>query len=302
LSNDVEFRKLGLLIIDEEQRFGVKQKEKLKKLRDNIDILSLSATPIPRTLYLTISGLRQVSQINTPPFGRMPINTHVMPYDESAIKDAIENEIKRGGQVYFLHNRIETIDKTLLNLKKILPEIKFDIAHGKLSEKSLINVMHRFKDKKFDVLIATTIIENGLDLKNVNTLIVDDATRLGLAQAHQIRGRIGRHTVPAYAYLMYPVRSSRVSDHKRTRDNGNDASATSDGVYQEKSLTEDGQKRLEALEKYSDLGSGYQLAMKDLEIRGAGNILGKKQSGMVNQIGLNLYCEILNEAIERLRI
>ncbi|MEK7453268.1 MAG: DEAD/DEAH box helicase [Patescibacteria group bacterium] len=273
LSNDVEFKKLGLLIIDEEQRFGVKQKEKLKKLRENIDILNLSATPIPRTLYLTVSGLRQISQINTPPFGRMPINTYVLCYDEDVIKKSLEDEIKIGGQAYFLHNRIETIDKTLLNLKKILPNMKFDIAHGKLSEKALRDVMHRFKNKKFDVLVATTIIENGLDLKNVNTLIVDDATKLGLSQAHQIRGRIGRHTVPAYAYLM----------------------------YQEKSLTEDGKKRLEALEKYSDLGSGYQLAMKDLEIRGAGNILGKKQSGMVNQIGLNLYCEILNEAIERLK-
>ena len=273
LSKDIEFKKLGLLVIDEEQRFGVKQKEKLKKLRENVDILSLSATPIPRTLHLTISGLKQVSQINTPPFGRMPINTYVTGYDEDIIKKALEEEVKRDGQAYFLHNRIETIDKVLSNLKKLLPKVKFDIAHGQLGERSLRSVMQRFKNKEFDVLIATTIIENGLDIKNVNTLIVDDATKLGLAQAHQIRGRIGRHTKEAYAYMM----------------------------YQEKSLSEDGMKRLDALEKYSDLGSGYQLAMKDLEIRGAGNILGKKQSGTINQIGLNLYCEILNEAIERLR-
>ncbi len=266
-------KKLGLLVIDEEQRFGVKQKEKLKKLKENIDILSLSATPIPRTLHLALSGLKQVSQINTPPFGRMPINTNVLCYDKNIVKEAIKKEIERNGQVYFLHNKIETINKTMSDLKKLLPKIKFDIAHGRLSEKELRNVMQKFKNKKSDVLIATTIIENGLDLKNVNTLIVDDAARLGLSQAHQIRGRIGRHTVPAYAYLM----------------------------YQKNSLTEDGKKRLDALKKYSDLGSGYQLAMSDLQIRGAGNILGKKQSGTINQIGLNLYCEVLNDAIERLK-
>ncbi len=273
LSSDVQFKKLGLLIIDEEQRFGVKQKEKLRKFRESLDILSLSATPIPRTLYLSLSGLRQISTIDTPPFGRIPINTIVTEHNKTLIKEAIKKELKRKGQVYFLHNKIETIDKTFSDLKKLLPKAKFGIAHGGLSEHMLRSVMRNFKQGKFDILIATTIIENGLDIKNVNTLIVDDAARLGLSQAHQIRGRIGRHTKEAFAYFL----------------------------YREKSLTENGKKRLEALEKYSKIGSGYQLALKDLEIRGAGNILGKKQSGTINQIGLNLYCEMLNQAIEKLR-
>jgi len=273
LSSDVQFKKLGLLIIDEEQRFGVKQKEKLRKFRENLDVLSLSAAPIPRTLYLSLSGLRQISTIDTPPFGRIPINTIVTEYDKTLIKEAIKKELRRKGQVYFLHNRIETIDKTFSDLKKLLPKAKFGIAHGGLSEHMLRSVMRNFKQGKFDILIATTIIENGLDIKNVNTLIVDDAARLGLSQAHQIRGRIGRHTKEAFAYFL----------------------------YREKSLTENGKKRLEALEKYSKIGSGYQLALKDLEIRGAGNILGKKQSGTINQIGLNLYCEMLNNAVERLK-
>jgi transcription-repair coupling factor (superfamily II helicase) len=273
LSSDIIFQKLGLLIIDEEQRFGVKQKEKLKKFREELDVLSLSATPIPRTLYLSLSGLRQISTIDTPPFGRIPINTIVTEYDKKIIKAVIKKELARKGQVYFLHNRIETIDKTFSDLKKLLPKVSFNIAHGRLSEHTLRSVMKNFKEDKFDVLIATTIIENGLDIKNVNTLIVDDATRLGLSQAHQIRGRIGRHTQEAFAYFL----------------------------YRKKSLTENGKKRLEALEKYSKIGSGYQLALKDLEIRGAGNILGKKQSGTINQIGLNLYCEMLNQAIEKLR-
>lgn len=273
LSQDVEFKNIGLLVIDEEQRFGVKQKEKLKKLRETLDILSLSATPIPRTLYLAMSGIRQISLISTPPFGRIPIETISIPYQENIVKEAIGKELKRKGQVYFLHNRIETIEKALSNMKKIVPDARYCVAHGRLSEKILRNVMHKFKNHEYDVLIATTIIENGLDIKNVNTLIVDDATRLGLSQAHQIRGRIGRHTKKAHAYFM----------------------------YNEKSLTEDGKKRLEALEQFSDIGSGYQIAAKDLEIRGAGDILGKKQSGTINQIGLNLYCEILNQAIENLR-
>ncbi len=273
LSSDIEFKKLGLLIIDEEQRFGVKQKEKLKKLKESIDILSMSATPIPRTLHLSLSGIKNISQINTPPLGRMPIHTKVTPYNEAEVKSAIENELKRGGQVYFLHNKIETIQKTLLDLKKLVPKAKFKEIHGKLSEKELQDTMLRFKNKEFDVLVATTIIENGLDIKNVNTLIIDCAEILGLSQAHQIRGRIGRHTKKAYAYFM----------------------------FKEKSLTQNAKKRLEALEKYSQLGAGYELAMQDLQIRGAGNILGKNQSGTVNKIGLNLYCQMLSEVVERLR-
>ena len=272
LSRDIEFKNLGLLIIDEEQRFGVKQKEKLKKLRENIDVLSMSATPIPRTLYLAMSGLRHISAINTPPLGRQPIETFVLPYSKEIIKKAIAQELKRGGQVYFLHNRIETIEATKTMLAQLLHEIKLGTAHGRMGESQLRKVMQSFKKKEIDVLVSTTIIENGLDIKNANTLIVDDATRLGLAQAHQIRGRIGRAEKKSYAYFLHPV----------------------------KHLSEDAKKRLAALEEASELGSGYLIAQRDLEIRGAGNILGREQSGAINQVGLNLYCQILAEAVEKL--
>src|SRR3989344_891920 len=272
LSRDIEFKNLGLLIIDEEQRFGVKQKEKLKKLRENIDVLSMSATPIPRTLYLAMSGLRHISIINTPPPGRQPIETFVLPYSKEIIKKAIAQELKRGGQIYFLHNRIETIEATKTMLTQLLPEIKTATAHGRMGESQLRKVMRSFKKREIDVLVSTTIIENGLDIKNANTLIVDDATRLGLAQAHQIRGRIGRAERKSYAYFLHPA----------------------------KHLSEDAEKRLEALKEASELGSGYLIAQRDLEIRGAGNILGREQSGAINQVGLNLYCQILAEAVEKL--
>ena len=273
LSRDIEFKNLGLLIIDEEQRFGVKQKEKLKKLRENIDVLSMSATPIPRTLYLAMSGLRHISAINTPPLGRQPIETFVLPYSQDVIKKAIAQELKRGGQVYFLHNRIETIEATKTMLAQLLPETKLGTAHGRMGEDRLRKVMQSFKKKEIDVLVSTTIIENGLDIKNANTLIVDDAARLGLAQAHQIRGRIGRAEKKSYAYFLHPA----------------------------KHLSEDARKRLAALEEASELGSGYSIAQRDLEIRGAGNILGREQSGAINQVGLNLYCQILAEAVETLQ-
>lgn len=271
LSSDVEFKNLGLLIIDEEQRFGVKQKEKLKKMRETIDVLSLSATPIPRTLYLALSGLRRISVINTPPFGRIPIETFVLPYSKETIQKTIREELHRNGQTYFLHNKIETIERVKETLKELVPEARFETIHGRTPETRLRAVMQRFKNKQCDVLVSTTIIENGLDIKNANTLIVDDATRLGLAQAYQIRGRIGRAEKKAKAYFLYP----------------------------HKILSEDAKKRLEALEEATELGSGYFIAQKDLEIRGAGNILGKAQSGAVNQIGLNLYCQILAEAVEQ---
>src|SRR3989338_6148343 len=274
LSKDVDFKNLGMLIIDEEQRFGVRQKEKLKKFRENIDVLSLSATPIPRTLYLALSGMRAISTIATPPLGRQTIETFILPYNRDVIKKAIEYERARHGQVYFLHNKIETIEKVKETLKELVPKAKFEAVHGRTGEVRLRAVMHAFKEKKFDVLVATTIIENGLDIKNANTLIVDDATRLGLAQAYQIRGRIGRAEHKAHAYFLYPS----------------------------KVLSEDAKKRLEALQEATELGSGYFIAQRDLEIRGAGNILGKKQSGAVNAIGLNLYCQILNEAVEKLSI
>jgi transcription-repair coupling factor (superfamily II helicase) len=272
LSKDVEFKKLGLLVIDDEHKFGVKQKEKLKKLRVELDVLSLSATPIPRTLYLSLSGLREISLIQTPPSGRLPIKTFILPFSEKTIKEAIEKEIKRGGQVYYLHNRIENINSVKNFLEDLLPNAKFGIAHGRLNEKELVRVMEDFQNKKIDVLVATTIIEAGLDLPNVNTLIVADSTRLGLSQAYQIRGRIGRSNVQAFAYFLYPQR-----------------------------LTPLAKERLEALKEAEELGSGYKIALKDLELRGAGNILGKEQSGNINKVGLNLYCQMLAEAIEKLR-
>jgi transcription-repair coupling factor (superfamily II helicase) len=272
LSKDLEFKKLGLLIIDDEQRFGVKQKEKLKKMKAELDVLSLSATPIPRTLYLALSGLRSVSLIQTPPFGRLPIKTFILPWSEKIIQKAIEEEIKRKGQVYYLHNRIETIGAVKNLLEKLAPKAKIDIAHGRLSEKELIRVMADFQNRKIDVLVATTIIENGLDFPNVNTLIVADATKIGLAQAYQMRGRVGRSTIQAFAYFFFG-----------------------------RKLSEKARMRLDALKEAEELGSGYRIALKDLEIRGAGNILGKEQSGNINAVGLNLYSQILSEAIEKIK-
>jgi transcription-repair coupling factor (superfamily II helicase) len=272
LSKDVEFKKLGLLVIDDEHKFGVRQKEKLKKLRAQLDVLSLSATPIPRTLYLSLSGLREISLIQTPPPGRLPIKTFILPFSEKVIKEAIEKELKRGGQVYYLHNRIENINSVKNFLEGLLPNVKFGIAHGRLNEKELVKVMENFQNKKIDVLIATTIIEAGLDLPNVNTLIVADSTKLGLSQAYQIRGRIGRSNVRAFAYFLYP-----------------------------QGLTPLAKERLKALKEAEELGSGYKIALKDLELRGAGNILGKEQSGNINKVGLNLYCQMLAEAIEKLK-
>jgi len=272
LSKDVEFKNLGLLVIDDEQRFGVKQKEKLKKARATIDVLSLSATPIPRTLYLALSSLKNISLIQTPPADRLSVKTFIKPRSEPIIKEAIKKELKRKGQVYYLHNRVETIETVKKFLEELVPGIKIGIAHGRLREKELVRVMADFQNKKIDVLVATTIIENGLDLPNVNTLIVDDATRLGLAEAYQIRGRIGRSHIQAFAYFFY-------------------------GSH----LTEKAKMRLDALKEAEELGSGYKIALKDLEIRGAGNILGKEQSGNINRVGLNLYCQMLSEVILRLR-
>jgi len=273
LSKDIEFKNLGLLVIDDEQRFGVRQKEKLKKIRTQLDVLSLSATPIPRTLYLSLSSLKDISLIQLPPLGRLPIKTFVLPWSEKTIKKAIANEVKRAGQVYYLHNRVETIEMVKKFLERLLPKIKFGISHGRLREKEIIKVMADFQNKKIDVLIATTIIENGLDLANANTLIVDDATRLGLAEAYQIRGRVGRSRQQAFSYFFFG-----------------------------KHLSEKAKMRLDTLKEAEELGSGYKIALKDLEIRGAGNILGKEQSGNINKIGLNLYCQILSEAIEKLKI
>ena len=297
LSRDVEFKKLGLLIIDDEQRFGVKQKEKLKKMRAELDVLSLSATPIPRTLYLALSGLRSVSLIQTPPFGRLPIKTSILPWSEKIIKKAVENEIKRKGQIYYLHNRIETIETVKNLLEKLVPKAKIGIAHGRLPEKELIKVMTDFQNKKIDVLLATTIIENGLDFPNVNTLIVADATRLGLAEAYQIRGRVGRSNVQAFAYFLFPP---KFSEEKFKRTGGKNLL---EKVYpvRKSEISKGAKMRLNALKEAEELGSGYKIALKDLEIRGAGNILGKEQSGNINAVGLNLYSQILSEAIEKIK-
>jgi transcription-repair coupling factor (superfamily II helicase) len=300
LSGDVQFKNLGLLIIDEEQRFGVRQKEKIKNLRAEIDILSLTATPIPRTMNLALSGLRDISIIGTPPPGRLAIKTFVQPFNQKIIKEAISRELKRDGQIYYLHNRVETIELAAQQIKKLEPKAKIAAIHGRLPEKNLVKIMDDFGQnlspsflkegwggfKKIplnpplqrgkshiDILVATTIIENGLDFPNVNTLIVANATRLGLAQAYQIRGRIGRSHHQAYAYFL----------------------------YSSKHLTDEAQQRLTALKEAEALGSGYQIALRDLEIRGAGNILGREQSGPVNAVGLNLYMQMLNEAVEEMK-
>ncbi|OGZ24237.1 MAG: hypothetical protein A2896_00095 [Candidatus Nealsonbacteria bacterium RIFCSPLOWO2_01_FULL_43_32] len=272
LSNDLEFKNLGLLVIDDEQRFGVRQKEKLKKMRAALDVLSLSATPIPRTLYLAMSSLKNISVIQTPPAQRLPIKTFIRQRSKEIIKQTIKEEVSRHGQVYYLHNRVETIETAKKLLENLLPKVKFGIIHGRMAERKLIKTMADFQNKKIDVLIATTIIENGLDLPNVNTLIVADATKLGLSQAYQIRGRIGRSYIQSFAYFLYP-----------------------------KKLLGLAEQRLNALREAEALGSGYRIAMKDLEIRGAGNILGKEQSGNINQVGLNLYCQMLSEAIDKIK-
>ncbi|RLC39329.1 MAG: hypothetical protein DRH33_03115 [Candidatus Nealsonbacteria bacterium] len=273
LGKDVIFKNLGLLIIDDEQKFGVRQKEKLRKLKPEIDILSLSATPIPRTLYMALSSLKNISLIQTPPEGRKTIKTFVLPFKKDIIKKAIEFELKKGGQIYFLHNRIETISVFKKFLEDLKTDAKIGILHGRLREKEMVKIMSEFQKGKFNLLLATTIIENGLDLPKVNTLIVDDATKLGLAQAYQIRGRIGRSYTQSYAYFLYPKGKLK-------------------GLAK---------KRLQALKEAQELGSGYKIALKDLEIRGAGNILGKEQTGNVNKVGLNLYCQMLSQAIERLK-
>ncbi|MEK7077394.1 MAG: helicase-related protein, partial [Patescibacteria group bacterium] len=278
-SKDISFKNLGLVIIDEEQRFGVKHKEHFKEIRAELDVLSLSATPIPRTLSLALARLRDMSVLETPPPERKPIHTFVLPYSEKMIKEAIRAELSRGGQIYFLHNRIETIGRARKKLENLLARAgserapKIGIIHGRMDERELVRTMDRFREKEIDILLATTIIENGLDISSANTLIVDDATRLGLAQAHQLRGRIGRGRDEAFAYFL----------------------------YKPKHLTEKSLDRLEALKEYAELGSGYSIALRDLEIRGAGNILGKEQAGAINKVGLNLYCQMLSETIETLK-
>jgi transcription-repair coupling factor (superfamily II helicase) len=273
LSKDVEFKNLQLLIIDDEQKFGVKQKERLRQLKTSLDVLSLSATPIPRTIYLALSSLKNISLMQTPPQGRQTIKTEVLLYNNETIKKIINDELKRKGQVYFLHNRVQTIEAKAEELKNLCPRAKIGLIHGGMPEKKLVEIMDNFQKEKINVLIATTIIENGLDFPNVNTIIIEDSTRLGLSQAHQIRGRVGRSGTKSFAYFM----------------------------YKEKDLTPLAKERLKTLEDAQELGAGYRIAIRDLELRGAGNILGREQSGAINKIGLNLYSQMISEAIEKFR-
>lgn len=273
LSKDITFKDLGLIIIDEEQRFGVKDKERLKELRQQAHVLTLTATPIPRTLNLALSGIRDVSVIETPPEGRLPIETIIQSYSDTIVASSIRKEIARGGQVYFVYNNVETIELTMKKLQKLVPGVTYAVAHGQMDEKDLSKVMADFDTGKIKILVCSTIIENGLDLPNVNTLIVDNAGRFGLAQLYQLRGRIGRGKRQAYAYFLYHATK----------------------------LTAGPKKRLQALNEARELGSGFQLALRDLEIRGTGNILGKEQHGQVAAIGLNLYTRLLSQAIEELK-
>jgi transcription-repair coupling factor (superfamily II helicase) len=274
LSSDINFKDLGLLIVDEEQRFGVKHKEKLKNIKRSIDVLTLTATPIPRTLHMSLVGVRDMSLIETPPKNRYPIRTYVREYSEGLIKEAIQRELNRGGQVYFVHNRVADIDKVAGKIKKILPEAEVVTAHGQMSESKLERIMLSFLNGENNVLVCTTIIETGLDISNVNTIIINKADKMGLSQLYQLRGRVGRTNRVAYAYLLY---------------------------QQDQILSEVAQKRLQAIKEFTNLGSGYKIAMRDLEIRGAGNILGPKQHGHIEAIGFSLYCKLLEQAIKDLK-
>ena len=274
LQKDVSFKNLGLVIVDEEQRFGVAHKERLKEMRREADVLTLSATPIPRTLHMALSGIRDMSTIETPPEERLSIKTYVSEYSEEVIREAVLRELDRGGQVFFLHNRVHSIEETAMKIREIVPEAAVTIGHGQMPEEHLERVMSDFAQAKFDVMVCTTIIEAGLDMPNVNTLIIDRADRLGLAQLYQLRGRVGRGVNRAYAYLMVPRR---------------------------RSITETAEKRLKTIMAATELGAGFRIAMRDLEIRGAGNILGAEQSGHIHAVGYELYSQLLAQAVDEVR-
>ena len=274
LSKTVEFNNLGLLIVDEEHRFGVKHKEKIKQFKETIDVLTLTATPIPRTLHMSLVGIRDFSVINTPPADRLPIQTYVMPYDSDVIREAITTELGRGGQVFFVHNRVQDIQSMALAIQKLAPDARIAIAHGQMPERELETIMLEFVRHKHDILVCTMIIESGLDIPNVNTILINRADALGLAQLYQLRGRVGRATLQAYGYLFYP---------------------------QDRAITEGAQKRLRVIEEFTDLGSGFKIALRDLEIRGTGNILGAEQHGHIVTVGYELYCRLLEDAVMALK-
>jgi len=274
LNPGVAYHDLGLLIIDEEQKFGVKQKERIRSARAEVDVLTLTATPIPRTLYMSLSGLRDISQIHTAPPGRREIATEVAPWHDRLICDYVTRELARGGQVFFVHNEIETIMEVAERLQRILPGVRFAVAHGQMSGRHMADIYLGFASGEYQLLLSTAIIESGLDLPNVNTIIVNRADKFGLADLHQLRGRVGRSEAQAYALFLTPAR---------------------------REITEDARKRLSALLAYSKLGSGFKLAIRDMEIRGVGNLLGTEQHGQVARVGFNLYTQMLKEAVARLK-
>ena len=274
LSNDVKFKDLGLLIIDEEQRFGVAHKEKIKKLKENVDVLTLTATPIPRTLHMSLVGIRDMSVLEEAPNDRLPIQTFVCEYNEELVREAIARELARNGQVYYVYNRVNNIADVAAAVSKLVPEANVAFAHGQMKEHELEQIMYDFINGEIDVLVSTTIIETGLDISNVNTMIIHDSDNMGLSQLYQLRGRVGRSNRTAYAFLMY----------KR-----------------DKMLKEVAEKRLAAIKEFTDLGSGFKIAMRDLEIRGAGNLLGMKQHGHMEAVGYDMYCKMLNEAVQNLK-
>jgi transcription-repair coupling factor (superfamily II helicase) len=274
LAPDIRFKNLGLVVVDEEQRFGVRQKEQLKKLRAEVDLLTMTATPIPRTLNMAMSGLRDLSLIATPPAHRMAVRTFISTWEPALIREAFQRELQRGGQVYFLHNEVDTIERAAREVEELVPDARIGIAHGQMPERELERVMADFHRQRFNVLVCTTIIETGIDIPTANTIVINRADRFGLAQLHQLRGRVGRSHHRAYAYLVVPDR---------------------------KAMTADAEKRLEALASLEELGAGFTLATHDLEIRGAGELLGDEQSGQIQEIGFGLYTELLERAVRALK-
>lgn len=274
LSKDVEYKDLGLLIIDEEQRFGVADKEKIKKLKNDVDVLALSATPIPRTLHMSLTGIRDMSVLEEPPMDRVPVQTYVCEYDEGMVRAAIQRELSREGQIYYVYNRVETISDVAHRIQELVPEANVSFAHGQMKEHELERIMYDFIEGTIDVLVSTTIIETGMDISNVNTIIIQDADRMGLSQLYQLRGRVGRSNRTAYAFLLYK---------------------------KDKMLKEVAEKRLHAIREYSDLGSGFKIAMRDMEIRGVGTLLGQRQHGHMQAVGYNLYCKMLSEAVQQMK-